>query len=105
MAGRHFAALGKGRVRRDVVSSSNIYAGMVTRNLTEPTYTTSVDGTAISQTPGGRTITGYMDQRGGAPTFAARQPKGMLMRSQKEGPSWVSTGIVDPQGKFTVKGQ
>lgn len=77
----HFTKLGKGRVRKDTVAGSNIYTGMVSRNLTEHTYTTWVDGTGIAVHPQARQSHGGDLQRSQTPTFAARQPKGMTVRT------------------------
>lgn len=83
-----FNNLGRGKVQKQAVSNSNIFEGMVTRNMTEPTYTTAVNGTAVSLNPGARTITGFMPVNGDTPTFSGRQPKGMTLRTQ-QGPQTV----------------
>ena len=84
----NFKKVGRGHVQKDAVTNSDIYAGMVTRNMTEPTYTTSTDGTSISLTAAGRQKSGARPGDGGSPTFGARQPKGMLLRTS-EGPAQV----------------
>jgi hypothetical protein len=102
MGVRTFLPLGRGRIQRDAVPNSNIYAGMVTRNMTEPTYTTSTDGTSIALNPPARHKQGSLDQMGSM-TFGARKPKGMLLRTSA-GPVMVSTAPPDPQRGYTVGG-
>lgn len=77
----NFKKLGRGRVQRDVPSGTNIYEGLVTRNLTEATYTTSTDGRSIALNPSARERIGANPVAGGTVDVAARQPKGMLLRT------------------------
>ena len=76
MAG--FKPLGKGKVQRTQVQGSNIYESMVTRNMTEHTYTTYVDGTGVAVHEQARSTAGGDLKRSHTPTFSARQPKGIV---------------------------
>lgn len=90
MPGIHTRKLGAGHVQKQPVQGSNIYEGLVTRNMTEPTYTTTVDGTGVAVHPQARMSAGGTPLRSDTPTFSARQPKGMLLRTT-EGPTQVHT--------------
>ena len=86
----------RGSVQRQPVASSNIYDGMVTRNMTDHTYTTQVDGSGVALHAPARTgpsgldlIRGY---GGNTPTFNAAAPRGALMRTN-EGPVMVHTAV------------
>jgi hypothetical protein len=98
--------LGKGSVQTKTpqVGGSNIYSEMVTRNMTEHTYTTWIDGTGVAVHASSRVTAGGDLQRSQTPTFAARQPKGMLLRTA-EGPSWVSMAPGNPTAGYNVTKQ
>lgn len=89
MPGMDKRQMGGSSTQRTTVAGSNIYEGMVTRNLTEHTYTTTVDGIGVAVHPLARMSAGGDLKRSETPIFSARQPKGMLLRSATEPPVMV----------------
>lgn len=86
-----FTALSKGSVssKTPQVAGSDIYTEMVTRNVTDHTYTTNVDGTSIPLYYMARTSPGTLIQAGSI-GLGMRQPKGMTLQTS-EGPKQVHT--------------
>lgn len=80
--------------------STNIYEGMVTRNLVDRTYSVDEIGSSWATYTGARTVPGPIG-KGGSITSIPPPRRGQLDRSVPGGPTWIYPKLAkDPQDPF-----